>query len=92
MLNLAHDLGRAIREKKVASHVFVFRSTFVPGTVEDVLRPIIEQECGKRDGKDLYVCFQDGMAPYEAPDLAWAHDFGLMIQVSLFAFAVGGVF
>lgn len=57
MLRLAHDLGRAIREK-AARHVFVFRSTLVPGTVEDVLRPIIEQESGKRDGVDFDVCFQ----------------------------------
>jgi GDP-mannose 6-dehydrogenase len=57
ILNLAHDLGRALREK-AGSHVFVFRSTLVPGTVEEVLRPIIERESGKREGKDFYVCFQ----------------------------------
>ena len=57
MLNLAHDLGRALREKS-SGHVFVFRSTLVPGTVEDVLRPIVERESGKRDGKDFHVCFQ----------------------------------
>ncbi len=39
-------------------HVFVFRSTLVPGTVEDVLRPIIERESGKRDGEGFHVCFQ----------------------------------
>jgi len=54
---LAHDLGRAMRGKKDA-HVFVFRSTVVPGTVEDVLRPIIERESGKRDGEGFHVCFQ----------------------------------
>mgnify|MGYP006863140439 CR=1 FL=1 len=37
------DLGRAMRGKK-GDHVFVFRSTLVPGTVEEVLKPIIEQE------------------------------------------------
>ena len=37
MLRLAKDLGAALREKS-ASHVFVFRSTLVPGTVEDILR------------------------------------------------------
>ena len=57
MLRLAHDLGAAMREK-AATHVFVFRSTLVPGTVEDVLRPIIEAESGKEDGVDFHVCFQ----------------------------------
>ena len=57
MLKLAHDLGRAMRGKS-GGHVFVFRSTLVPGTVEDVLRPIIEQESGKKDGRDFHVCFQ----------------------------------
>jgi len=54
MLRLAHDLGTAMREKPV-THVFVFRSTLVPGTVEDVLRPIIEAESGKKDGVDFHV-------------------------------------
>ena len=57
MLNLAHDLGRAMRGK-AGQHVFVFRSTLVPGTVEEVLRPIIEQESGKKDGAGFHVCFQ----------------------------------
>jgi GDP-mannose 6-dehydrogenase len=57
MLNLAHELGRALRGKPQV-HVFVFRSTVVPGTVEDVLRPILEQESGKREGIDFHVCFQ----------------------------------
>jgi GDP-mannose 6-dehydrogenase len=30
----------------------------VPGTVEDVLRPIIERESGKKSGRDFDVCFQ----------------------------------
>src|SRR6266496_3237945 len=57
MLGLAKDLGAAMRGKP-ASHVFVFRSTLVPGTVEDVLRPIIESESGKKEGTDFHVCFQ----------------------------------
>lgn len=57
MLRLTHDLGRALRTK-TARHVFVFRSTLVPGTVEEVLRPILEQESGKKDGVDFDVCFQ----------------------------------
>ena len=57
MLRLAKDLGAALRGKN-ASHVFVFRSTLVPGTVEDVLRPILEAESGKKEGRDFHVCFQ----------------------------------
>ncbi len=57
MLRLAADVGRALRDKKEA-HVVVFRSTLVPGTVEDVLRPIVERESGKRDGVDFHLCFQ----------------------------------
>jgi GDP-mannose 6-dehydrogenase len=57
MLALAKDLGTAIRDKK-GTHVFAFRSTLVPGTVEDVLRPIIEKESGKKDGLDFHICFQ----------------------------------
>jgi GDP-mannose 6-dehydrogenase len=57
MLRLAKDLGAAMRDKS-APHTFVFRSTLVPGTVEDVLRPIIEAESGKKDGINFHVCFQ----------------------------------
>lgn len=56
-LRLAKDLGAAIRNK-TQPHIFVFRSTLVPGTVEDVLRPIIERESGKRDGEGFHLCFQ----------------------------------
>jgi GDP-mannose 6-dehydrogenase len=57
ILRLAHELGRAMRDK-TSGHVFVFRSTLVPGTVETVLRPIMEQESGKKEGEDFHVCFQ----------------------------------
>jgi GDP-mannose 6-dehydrogenase len=57
VLKLAHDLGRAMRGK-AGGHVFVFRSTLVPGTVEELLRPILERESGKREGEGFHVCFQ----------------------------------
>ena len=57
VLRIAEELGRAMRDK-AEPHVFVFRSTLVPGTVEDVLRPIIEAHSGKRDGDDFHLCFQ----------------------------------
>jgi GDP-mannose 6-dehydrogenase len=57
VLRLAAQLGRALRDKS-GLHVFVFRSTLVPGTVEDVLVPILERESGKKEGRDFYACFQ----------------------------------
>jgi GDP-mannose 6-dehydrogenase len=57
VLRLAEQLGAALRSVD-RKHVFVFRSTLVPGTVEDVLRPIIEKASGKREGSDFFVCFQ----------------------------------
>jgi GDP-mannose 6-dehydrogenase len=56
-LNVARQLGRALKAKQ-DPHVFVFRSTLVPGTVEDVLRPILEAESGKRAGEGFHLCFQ----------------------------------
>lgn len=57
ILRLAAEIGRAIGEKD-KPHVIVFRSTLVPGTVEDVLRPIIEEKSGKQDGVGFFLCFQ----------------------------------
>ena len=56
-LNVVRQLGRALRAK-AEPHVLVFRSTLVPGTVEDVLLPILEQESGMRAGEGFHVCFQ----------------------------------
>jgi GDP-mannose 6-dehydrogenase len=57
ILRLAEQLGTALRDV-ARPHVFVFRSTLVPGTVEDVLTPILERASGKREGQDFFVCFQ----------------------------------
>ena len=57
ILRLTESMGQALAGKR-RPHVVVFRSTLVPGTVEDVLRPIIERVSGKRDGVDFHLCFQ----------------------------------
>jgi len=57
VLRLAEQLGQALRAID-RPHLFVFRSTLVAGTVEDVLRPILEEASGKREGRDFLVCFQ----------------------------------
>ena len=57
VLRLAREIGAAIA-RKPEPHVVVFRSTLLPGTVEDVLRPVIEEASGKRDGDGFFLCFQ----------------------------------
>jgi GDP-mannose 6-dehydrogenase len=57
ILRITEALGRAIRSKS-EPHVIVFRSTLVPGTVEETLRPILERESGKCAGEGFHVCFQ----------------------------------
>jgi GDP-mannose 6-dehydrogenase len=57
LLRIARELGAALRDQR-SPHVLVFRSTVIPGTVEEVLRPIIEEASGKKEGVDFHVCFQ----------------------------------
>ncbi|MGE5101170.1 MAG: nucleotide sugar dehydrogenase [Deltaproteobacteria bacterium] len=57
IVGLAEALAAALRDKS-APHAIVFRSTIVPGTVEDVLTPILERGSGKKSGTDFHVCFQ----------------------------------
>jgi GDP-mannose 6-dehydrogenase len=53
---VAQEIGAAIRQKKTP-HLFVLRSTVLPGTTENVVLPILEKESGKKAGRDFAVCF-----------------------------------
>src|SRR2546425_2940654 len=70
-----HGLGNAIRTKQ-AYHVVVVKSTVVPGTTNNVVKPILEQSSGKVIGKDLGLCanpefLREGTAVYDTlhPDV-----------------------
>jgi len=57
VLRLAREIGNELKRIDRV-HTLVFRSTLVPGTVEEVLRPAIEEASGKVEGRDFHVCFQ----------------------------------
>ncbi len=54
----AHQIGQALKDKP-SYHVVVVKSTVVPGTTDDVVRPILEEASGKKAGADFGV----GMNP-----------------------------
>lgn len=57
MTRLAEQMGDALASKD-DHHVVVIRSTVFPGTLNDVIKPILEERSGKRDGDGFSLCFQ----------------------------------
>jgi GDP-mannose 6-dehydrogenase len=57
LTRLVEQIGTAL-ESKDARHTIVVRSTVQPGTVEEVVIPVLEKNSGKQAGKDFDVSFQ----------------------------------
>jgi UDPglucose 6-dehydrogenase len=49
------EIGRALKQKSTY-HVVIIKSTVVPGTTQDIVKPILEKESKKKCGSDFGLC------------------------------------
>ena len=56
VIRVAEEIGAALRTK-TEFHLVVFRSTILPGTMEEVVLPAIAEASGKQIGEDFGVVF-----------------------------------
>ena len=66
---VCEQIGQAIKEKQ-GKHTVVIRSTIIPGTMETIIKPILERESGRTVGDNLGLCnnpefLREGSAIYD---------------------------
>lgn len=66
---VCEEIGAALKQKR-GFHVVVARSTMLPGTMRNIVIPVLEAASGKRSGVDFGVCnnpefLREGTAVYD---------------------------
>lgn len=56
LASVSRDIGAALAQKRTA-HTVVVRSTVLPGTVDEQVRPIIESASGRKDGDGYRIYY-----------------------------------
>jgi GDP-mannose 6-dehydrogenase len=57
LLRLAEEIGKVLPEKSTR-HLIVIRSTVKPGTIDELIKPLLEANSGLTAGVDFSICFQ----------------------------------
>lgn len=52
---VCEEIGAVLRDKR-ERHTIVMRSTMLPGTIENLVKPTLEKHSGKKAGRDFGVC------------------------------------
>jgi UDPglucose 6-dehydrogenase len=53
--SVAQEIGKALKQRNTY-HVIIVKSTVIPGTTQNVVKPILEKESGKKCGNDFGLC------------------------------------
>ena len=56
VINASEDMGKALKKKK-ETHLIAVKSTVTPSTTENIVKPMLEKNSGKKCGKDFLLCF-----------------------------------
>lgn len=51
----ANEIGKALKQKK-SYHVVIVKSTVIPGTSQNVVKPALEEESKRKCGRDFGLC------------------------------------
>src|SRR5687767_2360610 len=57
LLRLAEEIGKVLPDKETR-HLIVIRSTVKPGTIDEIVKPLIESVSGLKAGVGFSICFQ----------------------------------